>query len=54
VAFQYLQGAYKKDGEGLFIRECSDRMRGKFFKLKEGSFRLGKRKKFFTMRAVRH
>ena len=29
-------------------------MRGKFFKLKEGSFRLGKRKKFFTMRAVRH
>ena len=24
AAFQYLKGAYRKDGEGLFIRECSD------------------------------
>ncbi|GAB0179885.1 hypothetical protein GRJ2_000453800 [Grus japonensis] len=22
AAFQYLKGAYRKDGEGLFIREC--------------------------------
>ncbi|GAB0189509.1 mitochondrial enolase superfamily member 1 [Grus japonensis] len=36
VAFQYLKGAYRKDGEGLFIRECSDRTRGNGFKLKEG------------------
>ena len=31
-AFQYLKGAYRKDGEGLFTRECTDRMRGKGFK----------------------
>ncbi|KAM9663148.1 uncharacterized protein ACIBXB_017028 isoform 1-T2 [Morphnus guianensis] len=54
AAFQYLKGAYKKDGEGLFIREFSDRMRGNCFKLKEGRFRLGARKKFFTVRVVRH
>ncbi|GAB0185713.1 hypothetical protein GRJ2_001036600 [Grus japonensis] len=39
VAFQYLKGAYRKAGEGLFIRECSDRTRGNGFKLKEGRFR---------------
>ncbi|GAB0208071.1 hypothetical protein GRJ2_003272800 [Grus japonensis] len=27
AAFQYLKGAYRKDGEGLFIGECSDRTR---------------------------
>ncbi|GAB0210350.1 mitochondrial enolase superfamily member 1 [Grus japonensis] len=36
AAFQYLKGAYRKDGEGLFMRECSDRTRGNGFKLKEG------------------
>ncbi|GAB0176402.1 hypothetical protein GRJ2_000105400 [Grus japonensis] len=36
VAYQYLKGAYRKDGEGLFVRECSDRTRGNGFKLKEG------------------
>ena len=30
AAFQYLKEAYRKDGKGLVIRECSDRMRGKF------------------------
>ncbi|GAB0206501.1 hypothetical protein GRJ2_003115700 [Grus japonensis] len=40
AAFQYLKGAYRKAGEGLFIRECSDRTRGNGFKLKEGRFRL--------------
>ena len=50
AAFQYLKGAYRKDGEGLFIRECSDRTRGNGFKWKEGRFRLDIRKKFFTMR----
>ncbi|PKU41981.1 hypothetical protein llap_7726 [Limosa lapponica baueri] len=34
VAFQYLNGAYKKAGEGLFTRACSDRTRGNSFKLK--------------------
>ncbi|GAB0209396.1 hypothetical protein GRJ2_003405300 [Grus japonensis] len=54
VAYQYLKGASRKAGEGLFIRECSDRTRGHGLKLKEGRFRLDIGKKFFTVRVVRH
>ncbi|KFZ63218.1 hypothetical protein N321_00763, partial [Antrostomus carolinensis] len=54
AAFQYLKGAYKKAGEGLFTRAVNDRKRGNGFKLKEGRFRLDIRKKFFTVRVVRH
>jgi len=54
AAFQYLKGAYRKDGERLFTRVCSDRTKGNGCKLKEGRFRLDIRKKFFTMRVVRH
>ncbi|KAK4815205.1 hypothetical protein QYF61_021824 [Mycteria americana] len=54
AAFQYLKGTYKKAGEGCFTRACSDRTRGNGFELKEGRFRLDIRKKFFTMRVVRH
>ncbi|KAK4831280.1 hypothetical protein QYF61_016750 [Mycteria americana] len=54
AAFQYLKGAYKKAGDRLFTRACSDRTRGNSFKLKEGRLRLDIRKKFFTVRVVRH
>ncbi|KFV04876.1 hypothetical protein N340_00505, partial [Tauraco erythrolophus] len=54
AAFQYLKGAYRQAGEGLFTRVCSDRTRGNGFKLKEGRFRLDIRKKFFTLRVVRY
>ncbi|KGL88431.1 hypothetical protein N301_14632, partial [Charadrius vociferus] len=53
VAFQYLKGAYRRAGEGLFTRACSDRTRGNGFKVEEGRFRLNIRKKFFTLRVVR-
>ncbi|PKU47403.1 hypothetical protein llap_2305 [Limosa lapponica baueri] len=54
AAFQYLKGAYRKDGEGLFMRESSHRTRGNGFKLKEGRLGLDIRKTFFTLRVVRH
>ncbi|KGL97090.1 hypothetical protein N301_03619, partial [Charadrius vociferus] len=54
AVFQYLKGAYRRAGEGLFTRACSDRMRGNGYKLEEGRFRLNIRKKFFTLRVVRH
>ena len=53
VAFQYPTGAYRKAGEGLFLRACSDRTGENFFKLEENRFRLAIRKKFFTVRVVR-
>ncbi|KFV96482.1 hypothetical protein N327_02689, partial [Fulmarus glacialis] len=54
AAFQYLKGAYKKDGSKLFSRACCDRTRGNGFKLKEGRFRLDLRKKYFTVMVVKH
>ena len=32
VAFQYLQGAYRKEQERLFTGACSNRTRGNIFK----------------------
>ena len=34
VAFQYLKGAYKQEGERLFTRMDSDKTRGNGFKLR--------------------
>jgi len=49
------EGAYRKDGEGLFTKVCSDRTRRGWngCKLKDGRFRLDIRKKFF-MSVMKH
>jgi len=54
AAFQYLKGACGKDGDNLFSKACCDRTRSNGFKLREGRFRLHIRKRFFTMRLVKH
>jgi len=54
AAFQYLKGAYRKNGKKLFSRACRGRTRSNGFKLSESRFRLDIRKKFFTMRVVKH
>jgi len=54
VAFQYLKGAYKQEGERLFVRVDSDRTRGNGLKLRQGRFRLEMRRKFFPQRVVTH
>jgi len=54
AAFQYQKGPYRKAGEGLFTSACSDTTRGDGFKRKKDRFRLDIRKKFFTVRVVRH
>jgi len=54
VAFQYLKGRYKKEGDRLFGKVSCDRTRGNDFKLKEGRFRPDIRKRFLTMRLMRH
>jgi len=54
AAFQYLKGAYRKDGENIFSRACCDRTRSNGFKLREGRFRVVIRKKSFTVRVVKH
>lgn len=53
AAYQYFEGACEKEGEQLFARADSNRIRGNHFKLKEDGFRLEVRK-FFTHSVVRH
>ena len=52
MAFQYLKGSYRKEGDRLFSSVCGDRTRGNGFKLRE--VRLDIRKKSFTVRMVKH
>jgi len=54
AAFQYLKGTYRKDRDKLLSGGCCNSTRGNSFKLKESRFRLDTRKKFFTMRLVKH
>ncbi|KAK4829371.1 hypothetical protein QYF61_003494 [Mycteria americana] len=54
AAFQYLKGTYRKNRDRLFSKACCDGTRSNGFKPREGRFRLDLRKKFFTMRVVRH
>jgi len=49
AAVQHLKGAYTKSGEGLFTKA-----RRNGFTLKEGRFRSDIRKKFFTVKVVKH
>jgi len=54
VAFQYLKGMHKQEGERLFMKVDSDRARENGFKLRWGRFRLDMRRKFFPQRVVTH
>ena len=47
-------GGCKKKGDRLMSRVGCDGKKGNGFKLKEGRFRLNIRRKFFTIRVVRH
>jgi len=49
AAFQYLKGSYRKAGVDLFNKVCCNRRRGNGFQLREGRFRLDRRKKFFCL-----
>lgn len=54
VAFPYVMGRYKKEGDRCFGRICCDRTRGNYFKLDKWRFRLDVRKKLFAVMLVRH
>ena len=53
AAFQYLKGAYRRDGENIFSRACCNRTRSSGFKLRKGRFRLDIRKEIFMIRVAK-
>ncbi|KAG6930089.1 hypothetical protein G0U57_004388, partial [Chelydra serpentina] len=54
AVFRYLKGYHKEEGENLFILASEDRTRSNGLKLQQGRFRLDIRKKFLTVRVVKH
>ena len=48
------EGAYRKAVQRHVVRVCSDRMKGNGFDLEVSRFRLGTRKKFFTVWVLKH
>lgn len=54
ATFQYLKETYREAGKALFRRVYGDRMRGNDLKLRQPSFRLDLRKKFFTIRVLKY
>ena len=54
AVFRYLKGCHKEEGENLFILASGDRTRSNRVKLQQRRFRLDIRKKFLTVRVVKH
>jgi len=48
------EGGLHESWRGTFYKDCSDSTRANGLKLKEGRFSLDIRKKFFTVKVLRH